>query len=831
MYFDEFKHQLPDIDAEETQDWIDSLDQVVEQEGENRARFLLFKLLKRARQLQVGLPPLTQTRYINTISPEQEPYFPGDEEMERRIRRLIRWNAVAMVLRANKPSRASAATSRRTRQRGDPLRGRLQPLLPRQGRRRAAATRSSSRATPRRASTRARSSRAGSPRRSSTTSGARSAAARACRRTRTRALMPDFWEFPTVSMGLGPLSAIYQARFNRYLAQPRHQGHERAARVGVPRRRRDGRARVARRAVARRARGARQPDVRRQLQPAAARRAGARQRQDHPGAGGASSAAPAGTSSRSSGAASGTSCSRATSTASLVEQMNDDARRRVAEVLRRGRRVHPRALLRARSAPAGARRAPLRRRPHEAPPRRPRLSQGVRGVQRRRPSTRARRRSILAQTVKGWTLGPGVEARNITHQAKKLSEAGDQGLPRPARAADPRREARGRALLPPGHRTPPRSSTCSSAGGARRLRAAPRRASPSRCRRPTTPVVRASSRRARRPPGVDHDGLHPPAAEPACATSSIGKRIVPIIPDEARTFGMDPLFKEVGIYAAARAALRAGRLRTCCCRYREATDGQVLEEGITEAGSMASFTAAATSYATHGRADDPVLHLLFDVRLPAHRRPDLGVRRRARPRASCWAPPPAARRSTAKACSTRTATRHVLASTIPNVRAYDPAFAFELATDRPRRHPTGCSASGRGHLLLHHALQRELPHAADAGRASRTGHPARALPVPARRRRRRRRARHVRTLLAGGSIMQQVLRAQELLAEKFGVAADVWSATSLPAAAQRRARGRALEPPASRPRRRGCPYVRRCSGRRRRADHRGHATTSRPCPT
>ena len=79
MYFDEFKHQLPDIDPAETQEWIDSLDQVVEQAGETRARFLVYKLLKRARQLQIGLPPLTQTRYINTISPEQEPYFPGDE--------------------------------------------------------------------------------------------------------------------------------------------------------------------------------------------------------------------------------------------------------------------------------------------------------------------------------------------------------------------------------------------------------------------------------------------------------------------------------------------------------------------------------------------------------------------------------------------------------------------------------------------------------------------------------------------------------------------------------------------------------------------------------
>ncbi len=99
--FDQFKQQLPDIDPVETQEWLESLDALVEAAGPERARFVIFKLLKRARQLQVGLPTLTQTRYINTISSEQEPYFPGDEAMELKIRRLIRWNALAMVLRAN----------------------------------------------------------------------------------------------------------------------------------------------------------------------------------------------------------------------------------------------------------------------------------------------------------------------------------------------------------------------------------------------------------------------------------------------------------------------------------------------------------------------------------------------------------------------------------------------------------------------------------------------------------------------------------------------------------------------------------------------------------
>ena len=97
----DFKRQLPDRDPDETEDWIESLDSIVRDEGVSRARFVLYRLLKRARQLDIGLPALTQTRYINTISPEQEPAFPGDEAMELRIRRMVRWNAVAMVLRAN----------------------------------------------------------------------------------------------------------------------------------------------------------------------------------------------------------------------------------------------------------------------------------------------------------------------------------------------------------------------------------------------------------------------------------------------------------------------------------------------------------------------------------------------------------------------------------------------------------------------------------------------------------------------------------------------------------------------------------------------------------
>ena len=228
--------------------------------------------------------------------PEQEPQFPGDEQMERRIRRLIRWNAVAMVTRANKrfaglgghlSTYASSASLYEVgfnhffRGKDDGARG--PDLLP--GARRA------------RASTRARSSRGDSPRTQLDHFRREVIAGGGSPPIRTRGCMPEFWEFPTVSMGLGPhhrdLPGPLQplpapARGIADTERTRGSGRSSATARRTSRRRSGA-------LVARRARGARQPDLRGELQPAAARRSGARQRQDHPGAGGASSAAPAGT--------------------------------------------------------------------------------------------------------------------------------------------------------------------------------------------------------------------------------------------------------------------------------------------------------------------------------------------------------------------------------------------------------------------------------------------------------------------------------------------------------------------------------------------------------
>src|SRR6516165_10663721 len=211
-----FKRQLPDSDPVETREWLEALDGIVETQGRERADFLLRRVLKRARQLHVGLPGLVQSRYINTLSPEQEPAFPGDENLELRIRRIIRWNAVVMVLRANHlfagigghlSTYASAASlyevgfnhffRGKDEGPGDQIyfQGHAAPGI-------------YSRAF---LEGRLSESQLDHFRREVV----RGAGLSSYPHPR---LMPEFWEFPTVSMGLGPINAIHQARFNRYLA-------------------------------------------------------------------------------------------------------------------------------------------------------------------------------------------------------------------------------------------------------------------------------------------------------------------------------------------------------------------------------------------------------------------------------------------------------------------------------------------------------------------------------------------------------------------------------------------------------------------------------------
>jgi pyruvate dehydrogenase E1 component len=250
----------------------------------------------------------------------------------------------------------------------------------------------------------------------------------------------------------------------------------------------------------------------------------------------------------------------------------------------------------------------------------------------------------------------------------------------------------------------------------------------------------------------------------------IGKRVVPIVPDEARTFGMDALFSQVGIYAPEGQLyepIDKGKL----LYYREARDGQVLEEGITEAGSMASFTAAATAYATHGQPMIP-FYIFYSM---------FGFQRTGD---QLWAAADQMGRGFVLGATAGRTTlngeglqhedghSHVAASTVPSVRAYDVSFAFELAAIIEDGIQRMLGQDERSYYYI--TLQNEnyampaMPEGAKEGILK---------GIYLFRVAQNRLDRHVQ-LFGSGSIMQQVLRAQSILAERYGVSSDVWGVTS-----------------------------------------------------
>jgi pyruvate dehydrogenase E1 component len=768
VYFDEFKHQLPDIDEAETREWLDALDQVVDQGGENRARFLMFKLLKRARQRHVGLPSLTQTRYINTISPEQEPFFPGDEALERRIRRLIRWNSVAMVLRANDrfsgigghlATYASAATlyevgfnhffrGKDDAGGGDQiffqghaapgiyarafLEGRLtedqldhfrREVVPGQG--------LSSYPHPR--------------------------------------LMPDFWEFPTVSMGLGPLAAIYQARFNRYLAnrgirdtsgqrvwafvgdgemdEPESMaGLSLAARDGLDNltfvvncnlQRLDGPVRGNGKIIqeleglyrgagwnvikvvwgrewdellARDVDGVLVEEMNQTLDG---------EFQKFSVAGGAYIREHFfGPDPR---------------LRKLVEHLSDDDLTR----LRRGghdyRKVY--AAYKAATDFSGA------------------------------PTV------ILAKTVKGWTLGPGVEARNITHQAKKLSEAELKVFRDRLELPIPDEKLKDAPYFNPG----PESEEVRYMLERRRVLGGPvpRRVVTAKPLPKPSEAVDAEFAKGSTTP-VSTTMVFTRVLRNLIREPELGPRIVPIIPDEARTFGMDPLFNEVGIYAAHGQRYEPVDSELVL-KYREAKDGQVLEEGITEAGSMASFQAAATSYATHGEPMVPfyIFYSMFGLQRTGDQVWAVGD---ARGRGFMLGATAGRTTLTGEGLQHDDGHSHILASTVPVLRAYDPAYAYELAVvvrdGVERMYVRGEDVFYYVTLYNENYPQPPKPDIEGIDEAI-----VRGLYRLSERPDLGSKAPRVR-LVGSGSILQQVVAAQALLAEQLEIAAEVYSAPS-----------------------------------------------------
>jgi pyruvate dehydrogenase E1 component len=770
--YGDFKRQLPDRDPQETGDWIESLDSVVANEGRARAQFILYKTLKRARQLHLGLPPLTQTRYINTISPEQEPQFPGHEETELRIRRMIRWNAVAMVLRANTrapgigghlATYASAATlyevgfnhffrGKDAAGMGDQiffqghaapgiyarafLEGRLteeqldhfrQEVAPGRG--------LSSYPHPR--------------------------------------LMPDFWEFPSVSMGLSPLAAVYQARFNRYLA---HRGIKDTSHNRVWAFLGDGETD--------------EPEAMGSLSIAA--REGLDnltfvvncnlQRLDGPVRGNGKIIQELESVFRGAGwnvikVIWGREFDELLAhdfDGVLVDKMNDTLDGEFQKFsVESGAYIRehffgPDPRLRELVAHlSDDDLAHLRRGGHDY--------HKVYAAYDAATKAQGRPTAILAKTVKGWALGTGVEGRNITHQAKKLTEQELKVFRDRLQLDIPDSKLKDAPYYHPGAKAPEIEYMLerrAALGGA-----LPRRVVVTKALELAGDAVYDEFMVGSGKQEVSTTMAFSKMLRNLLRDEGLGPRIVPIIPDEARTFGMDPLFKEVGIYSAL------GQLyepvdSNLVLSYREAKDGQVLEEGITEAGSSASFQAAGTAYASHGEPMIPfyIFYSMFGFQRTGDEFWAFGD---ARGRGFLLGATAGRTTLNGEGLQHEDGQSLLVASTIPALRIYDPAFAYETAVivrDGIERMYGPAPTDTFYYLTLYnenYAMPARPAGVSDEDivRGLYLFRPAPEVAVDERHGPLR------ATLLAGGPIVQQALRAQALLAER-GVAADVWSATS-----------------------------------------------------
>jgi pyruvate dehydrogenase E1 component len=756
-------HNIEDV---EIQEWLESLDSVLESSGPEVATEILERLRAHATVNGIDLPFTANTPYANTIPVRLEPLFPGDQELERRIKSLIRWNALAMVVRANREEHnigghistyASAATlyevgfnhffrARTPEFEGDTVyfQGHAAPGIYA------------------RAFMEGRLSiqQLENFRRELKPGGGLSSYPHPW-------LMPDFWEFPTVSMGLSPLMAIYQARFNRYLEnrglkqptdakvwaflgdgetdEPESLGAITLASrenlgnlifvINCNLQRLDGPVRGNGQIIQELEsafRGARwnvikvlwgsewDPILERDTEGLLVKRmgelvdgeyqklvvsSGAYVRQHFFG--------------------------HDERLLKLVEPLPDEALRR----LRLGGH-DPRKVYAAYKAAVE----------HQGGP-----------------------TVILARTIKGYGLGEAGEGKNVTHQQKKLNE-------------DELREFRSRFGIPLNDEdcaTVPFYRPAEDSVEIQYLRA--RREglggyTPKRSAR-STPIV------------ADHEELFKEFAEGSDSREvsttmafvailrkmlkdqEIGKLIVPIVPDEARTFGMESLFRTVGIYASGGQKYEPVDMNTLLL-YREVKDGQILEEGITEAGSMASFIAAGSAYATHGINTIPffIYYSMFGFQ----RIGDF-IWAAADMRTRGFLLGGTAGRTTlsGEGLQHQDGNSHILALPVPNLKAYDPAFAYEIAViiqDGIRR----MYKDGENWFYYITVMNEQYA----------------MPPMPAGvrdgilkgmykyRGSMNKKAKLKAQLFGSGAILNEALRAQDILEQKYSVAADVWSVTS-----------------------------------------------------
>ena len=767
---DQIVDQLVDIDPSETAEWKASFDAALANAGPVRARYLMLSLLKRAQEKNIGIAGLRATDYINSIPSDSEPAFPGDEAIERRIRQFNRWNAAMLVHRAQRPGVgvgghiSTYASSASLYEVGFNhfFRGQDHPgggdQIFFQGH-----------ASPgmyARAFLEGRFSENqldGFRQELSHKGGGLSSYPHP-------RLMPDFWQFPTVSMGIGPLNAIYQARFNRYLhnrgIKDTSQQHvwaflgdgevdevDTLGAIGLATRenldnltfvvncnlqRLDGPVRGNGKIIQELEsifRGAGWNVLKvvwgREWDPLLA--------QDREGAlvdlmnktldgDYQTFKAESGKFVRDNFFA------RDPRTAAMVADWSDDK----IWGLRRGGHDY-RKLFAAYTAAMN--------------------SNG-------RPTV------ILAKTVKGWTLGSHFEGRNSTHQMKKMSmedivEFRDRlGIP----IADDQLDAK----LPPYYRP---ADDSVEAKYLQERRAALGGSIPSR---------RKISRPLAQPDDSVYESVWRGSGQQEIATTmafvrmlkdlikdpGLGSRLVPIIPDEARTFGMDSLFPTLKIYSPnGQKYLSVDR--DLMLSYKESTSGVILHEGINEAGSVASFTAVGSSYSTH---DEPMIPIYIFYSMFGFQRTGDAFWAAADQLVRGFVVGATAGRTTlnGEGLQHEDGHSHLLASTNPAIVSYDPAFGFELGhivKDGLRRMYGENSENVYYYLTVYNEpyMQPAEPENLDVEGLLKGIY----LYAPAEIR-----SKKKAQILASGVGVNWALKAQKLLAEDWGVAASVWSVTS-----------------------------------------------------
>ncbi|MSR48298.1 MAG: pyruvate dehydrogenase (acetyl-transferring), homodimeric type [Planctomycetes bacterium] len=757
---------IEDPDPVETREWAESLDGVIDVHGRGRATWLVGRLMEHAAKSGVDLPSPMNTPYLNTIPHEAEPDYPGDRDLERRLKRLIRWNAMALVHSANQRTPGigghistfqSTSTlfeiglnwffrGRTADQIGDQVffQGHASPGL-------------YARAW---LEGRLSDTQMKNFRRELEPGGGLSSYPHPW-------LMPDFWQFPTVSMGLSPLCSIYQARFNRYLL---HRGMADTSQSRVWAFLGDGEMDEPE------SLGAITLASREKLDNLTWIVNCNLQRLDGPVRGNGKIIQELEAAFRGAGwnvikvvwGSDWDPLLDADATGTLVKRMGETVDGQYQKYVvedgeyAREKFFGPEPELKQLVA-------------HLSKEQIHRLNRGghdpvkVYAAFKAATETRDRPTVILAKTVKGYGLGDAGEGRNTTHNQKHLDEAQLKKFLDRLELEIPNRGEGEAPFWKPDGKSPEieyLKERRAALGGS-----LPRRVVVSKpLDVPSLDFFKdflvGGGEKA-----ISTTMAHVRMMAAMLKHPGIGKRLVPIVPDEARTFGMESLFRQCAIYAS-QGQLYEPVDKEQYLYYREAKEGQILEEGINEAGSLASFIAAGTSYATHGEPMIPMF--TFYSMFGMQRVGDL-IWQAADQRARGFLFGATAGRTTlnGEGLQHEDGNSHLLALPVPNLVCYDATYAYELAVivqDGIKR------MYGDGEDVLYYVTiyneNYEMPAMPEGSREG-------ILRGCYRLRKAAGNAKKKRVHLMGaGTILREVLRGADLLRDKFGIDADVWSVTS-----------------------------------------------------